>query len=41
MEYAHIKLNMTYYDIDTAILLDYCDESLKEKQILENSSTVP
>lgn len=39
LEMARIKLNMIHYDIETAILLDFCvkDSSLNEKAIIEKS----
>ena len=38
-ELAHIKLNISIYDIDTAYLIDICESktNLKEKEIIEKS----
>tara|TARA_Y100000389_G_scaffold109924_1_gene107029 strand:- start:6904 stop:7353 length:450 start_codon:yes stop_codon:yes gene_type:complete len=38
-ELAHIKLNMSIYDVETAYMIDICEKKtdLKEKEIIEKS----
>lgn len=37
LKYAHIQLIMTTYDKDTAILLDYIDNDVYEKNVIQES----